>query len=286
MTLMQNPDDEIVREAALDRPTDAPSPSDASPRAVRLELRGISVFYGKTLAVADVNLPILDRHVTAIIGPSGSGKTSLLHTINRLHELIPGCRVSGQVLLDGQDITSPSIDLQQLRRRIGMIFQRPTPFPISIWKNIELPLREAGHRNRAEIADRIESSLKDVGLWDDVHDRLHRSALNLSGGQQQRLCLARTLVLDPEVLLLDEPCSALDPPATAGIEQLLLRCRQRCAVVIVTHNLAQAKRLADSVAVLWKRDNTGRLIEHAEADRLFANPTQSETADYIFGRSG
>ena len=254
--------------------------------AAALETKGLCVQYGFKIALRDVSIAFPARSVTAIIGPSGCGKTSLLTGLNRLTDLIPGCRVSGSVQFDDIDVHSPATDVIRLRRRVGMIFQKPNPFPLSVWRNLELPLREHGTRDRAEIAARIEATLRDVGLWDDVKDRLQASALAFSGGQQQRICLARALVLRPEVLLLDEPCSALDPLSTGVIEDLLQRLKERHALVLVTHNLAQARRVADHTAVLWDTGEGGTLIEHGGTTAVFEGPSHPMAAAYVHGRVG
>jgi len=251
-----------------------------------VELDGVAVHYGGRLVASDVCLKIAHAKITALIGPSGSGKSSLLQAINRLTDLIPGCHVSGRIRVSGRDVSREDMDVQQLRRRVGMIFQKPTPFPVSIRRNLELPLREIGISNRQQLGRVVEETLQSVGLWDEVQTRLDEPATKLSGGQQQRLCLARTLTLNPEVLLLDEPCSALDPQSTQVIENLLLEMRGRCTIVIVTHNLAQARRLADRVALLWPIDAVGRLIECGDTRQMFEAPQRSETADYVSGRAG
>jgi len=251
-----------------------------------VEFDGVSVRYRDRLVASDVCLKIPQTRITALIGPSGSGKSSLLQAINRLTDLLPGCHVSGSIRVSGTDVSRDDVDVQQLRRRVGMIFQKPTPFPVSIRRNLELPLREIGVSNRQQLGRVVEETLQSVGLWDEVHTRLDEPATKLSGGQQQRLCLARTLTLNPEVLLLDEPCSALDPQSTQVIENLLLEMRGRCTIVIVTHNLAQARRLADRVALLWPIDGVGRLIECGDTQQMFESPQRSETADYVSGRAG
>ncbi|MCA8960202.1 MAG: phosphate ABC transporter ATP-binding protein [Planctomycetes bacterium] len=251
-----------------------------------LETRSLSLSYGSTPAFTDVSLQLPKCEITALIGPSGCGKTSLLSTLNRLCDLVPHCRVSGQVLLEGRDIRGRDVDLVGLRRRVGMIFQRPNPFGFSIAKNLALPLREHGIRDRTEIERRTEGALRDVGLWDEVKDRLRAPATQLSGGQQQRLCLARTLALEPEVLLLDEPCSALDPISSATVEDHLLTLRGRFTMAVVTHNLAQAKRIADRVAFFWAGASGGRLIECGTADAVFESPQDPLTRDYVAGLRG
>jgi len=246
----------------------------------------LSLHYGDKPALADVSLDIYRGCITALIGPSGCGKTSFLATLNRLSDLLPGCRVEGRIHFAGTDIRDPAIDVQALRRRIGMIFQKPNPFPLSIRRNLEMPLREHGVRRRAVLDERIRQALTDVGLWEEVHDRLDAPALGLSGGQQQRLCIARALVLEPEVLLMDEPCSALDPLSSAVVEALIQRLRGRYTVVIVTHNLAQARRIANYAAFFWMRERVGKLIEFGRCQQLFEAPRNDLTAAYIAGVSG
>lgn len=251
-----------------------------------LRVRGLAVAYAGRPVLEDVSLDIYRGCITALIGPSGCGKTSFLCALNRLHDLTPDACVQGEVAFDGQNILADAVNLLALRRRIGMIFQRPNPFPLSIRRNLELPLREHGVRGRRLLDGKIERALRDVGLWQEVSHRLDSPALALSGGQQQRLCIARALVLEPEVLLMDEPCSALDPIASAAVEDLINRLRGRYTVVIVTHNLAQAKRLANYAAFFWMKERVGRLIEFGQCRRLFEAPAQALTAAYIGGAKG
>ena len=257
----------------------------------------VTVSYGGRAVVRDVELDIADGKITAIIGPSGCGKSSFLAALNRLTDLIDGCAVTGAAMLDGVDLLAPRTDTVALRRRVGMIFQKPNPFAMSIRKNLEMPLKQHGVKGRADRRDLAEAALRDVGLWDEVSGRLNQSALRLSGGQQQRLCIARAVVLRPRVLLLDEPCSALDPMATAKVEELLLNLRGGCCgldddderpltQVVVTHNLAQAKRIADETAVFWVRGGCGSLIEHGPTERVFASPREHETRRYLGGEAG
>jgi len=248
--------------------------------------RDVAVSYAGIDAVRGVSLPIYRGCITAIMGPSGCGKSSFLASLNRMTDLVEDCRVSGGITLDGQDIRAPGIDVIGLRRRIGMIFQRPNPFPMSIVENITFPLRQHGLRNRRECADRAEQVLRQVGLWDEVANRLGSPALALSGGQQQRLCLARALALDPEVLLLDEPCSALDPVASGVVEDLVDSLRGRYTTVIVTHNLSQARRIADDVAMFWTMDGVGALVEHGPAQEIFESPRSEITAAFLRGERG
>ena len=255
----------------------------------------LSLHYGKKPVFAEVTLPINAGCITALLGPSGCGKTSFLSCLNRLTDLIPGCRVAGKIWLDSKDILDKKINANSpagmkytvaLRRRIGTIFQKPNPFPLSIWKNLALPLREHGIKNREEIDRMIETTLTDVGLWNEVKDRLNTPALALSGGQQQRLCIARALVLEPEVLLLDEPCSALDPISSGVVEDLIASLRGRYTQLIVTHNLAQARRIADYAALFWVQDGVGRLIEYGTVEQIFETPQEALTAAYVNGMRG
>ncbi|MEM1180760.1 MAG: phosphate ABC transporter ATP-binding protein [Acidobacteriota bacterium] len=247
---------------------------------------GLSCYYGEKPAFLDVDLEVATGEITALIGPSGCGKTSFLNTLNRLTDLIAGCRVEGRIRLFGRDLHGLDVNPVELRRQVGMIFQRPSPFPLSIRRNLELPLREHGVKDRQERESRLEQALREVGLWREVKDRLSAPALDLSGGQQQRLCIARALVLRPEVILFDEPCSALDPLSSGVVEDLIASFRGRYTVVIVTHNLAQARRIADTTAFFWMVDGVGRLIEHAKTEILFQNPRNPLTRSYVDGARG
>ncbi|MHC4877883.1 MAG: phosphate ABC transporter ATP-binding protein [Planctomycetota bacterium] len=260
----------------------SPADVDAPPL---FTVTGLSVAYGRVSALRDVNLTVRRQRVTAIVGPSGCGKSTFLSVLNRLTDLIPGCHVSGRVLLEEEDVLAPTCNLFHLRRRVGMVFQKPNPFPLSLCRNLTLPLKEH-HVLPADIDSIVERSLRDVGLWDEVKDRLDQSALKLSGGQQQRLCLARALSLQPEVLLCDEPCSALDPLSGAVVEDLIGRLRERLTVVIVTHNLAQARRIADDVAVFWQQNGAGTVIESGSVADVFENPRSEITAAYVAGMRG
>ena len=246
----------------------------------------LTVAYHGKPAVADVEACFARHRITAVIGPSGCGKSTFLSSLNRMIEHVPGSSLTGSIRVGPDVVTDRCCDDMMLRRRIGTIFQRPTPFPMSIRRNLDMPLREHGVRSRAEREQIIELSLREVGLWDEVGGNLRHRATRLSGGQQQRLCIARALALAPEVLLMDEPCSALDPLASGVIEDLLARLRQRLTVVIVTHNLGQARRLADDVAVFWHRDGAGRLIEFGPVEDVFRQPQASETRAYISGQRG
>ncbi|MBX3330055.1 MAG: phosphate ABC transporter ATP-binding protein [Nitrospira sp.] len=251
-----------------------------------VEVDRLSLYYGGKPAFQDVTLSINKGCITALVGPSGCGKTSFLTCLNRLTDLIAGCRVSGRITIDALDVLAPGINVIQLRRRIGMIFQKPNPFPLTIRRNLEFPLREHGLRGREQIARIIETTLRDVGLWDEVKDRLDSPALALSGGQQQRLCIARALALLPEVLLMDEPCSALDPLSSGVVEDLIVGLRERYTVLIVTHNLAQARRIADYAALFWVQNGAGRLIETGAAKQIFEEPRDPLTAAYVSGMRG
>jgi len=247
-----------------------------------LAARDLSVTYGSHRALGSITLGVPERRLLAIVGPSGCGKSTFLASLNRMTDLIAGCRVEGSIRLGGEDILSSDCDLLTLRRRVGMVFQKPNPFPMSIRKNLALPLREHGIP-KADIDTVIESTLRDVGLWDEVKDRLQRSARTLSGGQQQRLCIARALALRPEVMLFDEPCSALDPLSINVVEQLIASLRDRVTVVIVTHNLAQARRIADYAAVFWLREGVGTVIESGPAARVFKTPQDPDAIAYLTG---
>ncbi len=248
---------------------------------VKIRTVGLNVWYGESHVLKDVNLEVYDKRVTAVIGPSGCGKTTLLRSLNRLVELVDGARVSGKVLLDGRNIYDPGVDVTEVRRRVGMVFQKPNPLPKSIFENVAFGLRIRGIGGE-ELHKRAESALRIVGLWDDVKDRLHEPAFNLSVGQQQRLCIARAIAVEPEVLLMDEPCSALDPITTAKIEELIKRLRERYAIVVVTHNLQQALRISDNTAFLY----LGRLIEFGPTREIFENPREELTKAYLSGDFG
>lgn len=252
----------------------------------KLETRNLCVSYNKKLTLASINLKAKHAKVLAIVGPSGCGKSTFLACINRLHDLNPDCKVEGSILLDGQEVMRPGIDLLRLRRRIGLITQRPNPLPLSIGRNITFPLRHHGIIQRSARQEAATQALMRVGLWDEVKDRLDKPASELSGGQQQRLCLARALALQPGVLLLDEPCSALDPLATAIVEELVASLSKEITVVIVTHNLAQARRLADEVAVFWSKRGVGYLEETGKSEQIFNSPRSEITSAYLNGEIG
>lgn len=251
-----------------------------------LAVRNLGVVYNRVPALTDISLDIFPRRITAIVGPSGCGKTTFLSCLNRMTDLFPGCSVSGSIVFGGTSVLSPDVDVVALRRKIGMIFQKPNPFPMSIKRNIEMPLREHGVHDRAARAEILESSLLRVGLWGEVKDHLGRSATTLSGGQQQRLCIARALALEPEVLLLDEPCSALDPTSSLVVEKLIVSLRSECTLIVVTHNIAQARRIADDAVLFWFRDQSGRLIEKGSASSVLVCPKDPEAAAYIGGARG
>jgi phosphate transport system ATP-binding protein len=248
-----------------------------------LEVAALNAYYGKTHAVKNVSLQIRSRAVTAMIGPSGCGKSTLLRCMNRMHEVTRGASTTGKVLLDGQDLYASGVNVTQVRRRVGMVFQKPNPFPtMSIFDNVASGLRLNGLRDRTAIAQRVQRSLEMSALWDEVKDRMHRPGVGLSGGQQQRLCIARALAIDPEVLLLDEPCSALDPVSTSKIEELIAELSQNYTIVIVTHNLQQAGRVSDYTAFMY----LGELIEFNATQVMFQNPFNKQTEDYVTGRFG
>ena len=249
-------------------------------------LRDVRIAYDRRTVLSDVNLDIEDRAITALVGPSGCGKSSLLAAINRMTDLVSTCRVAGSIRFDGRDVLDERCDVVALRRQIGSIAQQPNPFPFSILRNVELALKYHGVRDAEARRARAERALRDVGLWDEVHMRLGEPASHLSGGQQQRLCIARALALEPRVLLLDEPCSALDPAASGVIEDLMVDLAGRLAIVVVTHNLAQARRIADRVAVCWSRQGVGTVVESGSTGQIFDHPESPVTAEYVQGLRG
>ena len=267
--------------------------TEAAPRAVedadapiKLDARHVNFYYGDFQALDDASLAVQARKITALIGPSGCGKTTFLRIFNRMHDLVPYARATGEVLLDGRNVLSPDTDVIQLRRQVGMLFQRPNPFPKSIFDNVAYGPHMLGW-SKPRITQVVEESLRDTGLWDEVKTRLHRSALNLSGGQQQRLCLARALAVEPQVILMDEPASALDPIATLRIEELMQDLKQRYTIVIVTHNMQQAARVSDFTAfMLMNQERAGEVIEFGQTDDIFNRPKDGRTEDYITGRFG
>lgn len=248
----------------------------------KLRVQGFSFFYGPVQALFKIDMDIPENQVTAFIGPSGCGKSTLLRCMNRLNDLIEGARYEGNILIDNLDIFNPLIDITDLRKRVGMVFQKSNPFPKSIHENVAYGPRLQGLKNRGVLDEIVERSLRGAGLWEEVKDRLHKSALGLSGGQQQRLCIARALAVKPDVLLMDEPCSALDPIATGVIEELLFSLKKELTVVIVTHNMQQAARVSDQTAFMY----LGQLVEFGRTKQLFTNPSKKQTEDYITGRFG
>lgn len=251
-------------------------------KPVLINVEDTNVYYGNNHAVKQVNMPIHEKSITALIGPSGCGKSTFIRTINRMNDLIPSARCEGRINYHGVNILNPKVDVVKLRKEIGMVFQQPNPFPKSISENIQLPLKFAGVHNKKTLKNVAEKCLKQVGLWEEVKDRLDHTATGLSGGQQQRLCIARALALKPDVILLDEPTSALDPASSAKIEELLLQLKKDYTIVIVTHNMQQAARIADYTAFFYQ----GELIEFDTTKKMFTRPEQKSTADYISGRFG
>jgi phosphate transport system ATP-binding protein len=253
------------------------------PSAAKMRARGVDVFYGDTHALHSADLDILEDEITALIGPSGCGKSTFLRCFNRMNDTIPGCRVTGRLTLDDMDIYDEDLDVVQLRARVGMVFQKPNPFPKSVYENVAYGPRIHGlAQRRTEMDEIVETSLVRAGLWDEVKDRLQEPGTALSGGQQQRLCIARAIAVDPEVILMDEPCSALDPIATARIEELMHELRGRYAIAIVTHNMQQAARVSQKTAFF----HLGTLVEYDSTDRIFTDPKEKRTSDYITGRYG
>jgi phosphate transport system ATP-binding protein len=257
-------------------------PAEWDAKNERVAVRNLNVFFGKNQALKGINISIKCNSITAIIGPSGCGKSTFIRCLNRMNDIIPTARVSGEVLLDNRNIYSPDYDTFELRKKVGMVFQKPNPFPKSIFENLAFGLRIHGLNKPKEIEARVVASLKDATLWEEVKDRLFDSAFALSGGQQQRLCIARALAIQPEVILFDEPCSALDPISSAKIEELMIRLKTKYTIVIVTHNLQQAARVSDYTAFLY----LGALIEYDETTKLFTNPRSRRTEAYITGRFG
>jgi len=253
-----------------------------STQGTSLEVRDFSLWYGQTQALFDINMAIQKGMVTALIGPSGCGKSTLLRCINRMNDLVDNLRIDGQIRVGDFDIYGPGVDVIALRKRMGMVFQKPNPFAMSIYENVIYPLRVDGVTKKSILDETVERSLKSAALWNEVKDRLNESALGMSGGQQQRLCIARGIAADPEVLLMDEPCSALDPIATAKIEELIHELREQYTIVIVTHNMQQAARVSDNVGFMY----LGKLIEYGNTEDIFIKPKLKQTADYITGRFG
>jgi phosphate transport system ATP-binding protein len=260
-------------------PPRAAAASDGKPL---IEVRDLSLFYGQSKALKNISLTMREKIVTAFIGPSGCGKSTLLRCLNRMNDLIDNVRIEGQVKIHGHDIYAREVDVIELRKRVGMVFQRSNPFPKTIYENISYGLRLHGTRDKAALDDVVEQSLRGAALWDEVKDRLHTSALGLSGGQQQRLCIARAIAIRPEIILMDEPASALDPIATAKIEELILELKKDFTIVIVTHNMQQAARISDFTAFFY----LGELVEYDTTSKIFTNPGKKQTEDYVTGRFG
>jgi phosphate transport system ATP-binding protein len=285
MPLLDSPVETRHRDAgvgAWQHPTQAGAPKVHPMAHPAVEVRKLDLFYGSHRALHGIDLTIAEKEVTAFIGPSGCGKSTLLRCINRMNDLVDNCRIEGSIRIHGREIYAPRVDVISLRKRIGMVFQKPNPFPKSIFENVVYSLRLDGIRKRGVLEAAAEKSLIGAGLWEEVKDRLHGSALALSGGQQQRLCIARAIAAEPEVLLMDEPCSALDPIATHKIEELMGTLRKQVTIVIVTHNMHQAARVADTTAFFY----LGKLIEAGPTDRLFSRPVHKQTEDYVTGRFG
>ena len=247
-----------------------------------ITVKDLCLWYGNTQALKNIEIGIKENAITALIGPSGCGKSTFLKTLNRMNDLVPDVKITGKVEYDGKDIFAPGVDVNELRRDIGMVFQKPNPFPMSVYDNIAYGPRIHGIKNKAKLDEIVEESLKDAAIWDELKDRLKKSALGLSGGQQQRLCIARALAVSPRVLLMDEPTSALDPISTSKIEDLAMELKKKYTIVIVTHNMQQAARISDQTAFFL----LGNLIEYNDTEKLFANPNDKRTEDYITGRSG
>ena len=265
------------------RATGEPAPPRPEAGPAKIRVRGLDFYYGRAQALHRISIRIPERVVMAFIGPSGCGKSTFLRTLNRMNDTIPGTRAAGEVLIDGQDIYAPGVDVVELRRRVGMVFQKSNPFPKSIFDNVAYGLRiNRLTKSKSELAERVEQALRDAALWSEVKDRLKSSALGLSGGQQQRLCIARALAVRPEVVLMDEPASALDPIATQKIEELIVELKRQYTIVIVTHNMQQAARVSDRTAFFW----LGKLVERDRTQKIFTNPREKTTEEYITGRFG
>ena len=277
--MQQDPSNPGIRTTTLGRKRQG---LDLASETVALEVPGLNLFYGEKQALHDIQLNIPKQRVTSFIGPSGCGKSTLLRAFNRMNDLVDGCRVEGQIKLFGHDINTRGEDVAELRRRVGMVFQKPNPFPKTLYENVVYGLRIQGINKKRTLDEAVEWALRGAALWDEVKDRLHESALGLSGGQQQRLVIARTIAVEPEVLLLDEPCSALDPISTLKVEELIYELKSKYTIVIVTHNMQQAARVSDYSAFLYM----GKVVEYGSTDTLFTNPTKKQTEDYITGRYG
>jgi phosphate transport system ATP-binding protein len=269
-----------IQLAKTAAPTASGTPAAAGPPLI--QTRGLELFYGQSRALKGIDIDIPERLVTAFIGPSGCGKSTFLRCFNRMNDLIDSVRITGECRIGGEEINAPDIDVIELRKRVGMVFQKSNPFPKSIYENIAYGLRLHGLKDKAKLDEVVEKSLRGAALWDEVKDRLHSSALGLSGGQQQRLCIARTIAIRPEIILMDEPASALDPIATAKVEELILELKKDFTIVIVTHNMQQATRISDFTAFFY----LGELIEHDSTAKIFTNPAKKQTEDYVTGRFG
>jgi len=253
----------------------------------KVEVTDLAVFYGKFRALANINLSVHEKRITAIIGPSGCGKSTLLRSFNRMNDLTPGCRIQGEIGLDGENIYAPGVDVVDIRRRVGMVFQRPNPFPKSIYDNVAYGPRLYGIHRKTDLDEIVKKSIQQAALWDEVKDKLHQSGLSLSGGQQQRLCIARALAVEPEVILMDEPASALDPISTLKIEELMQDLKKEYTIVIVTHNMQQAARVSDYTAMMMiDEQRAGRMIEYDQTNIIFTRPKDKRTDDYVTGRFG
>ena len=248
----------------------------------KFDVKNMELYYGSFHALKNINIAIPEKEITAFIGPSGCGKSTFLKSLNRMNDLVEGCRITGDILLDGEDIYKSKMDVNVLRKRVGMVFQKPNPFPMSIYDNIAYGPRTHGVRNKAKLDDIVERSLRGAAIWDEVKDRLKKNALGLSGGQQQRLCIARALAVEPDVLLMDEPTSALDPISTSKIEELAVELKEKYTIVIVTHNMQQAVRISDNTAFFL----LGELVEYGNTEQMFSQPKDKRTEDYITGRFG
>jgi phosphate transport system ATP-binding protein len=271
----------VVKGPDTDR-TAGRQPNGGDTGGTKFEVRHLDFYYGRSQALKDINLTLRDRSITALIGPSGCGKSTLLRVFNRMYNLYPGNRATGEVRLDGEDILSPTLDVASLRFRVGMVFQKPTPFPMSVFDNVAFGLRLSRRISRAELRDRVQGALAGAALWDEVKDKLHEDGRSLSGGQQQRLCIARTIALEPEVILFDEPTAALDPISTLRIEETLRTLGERYCIAVVTHNLQQAARVSDVTAFMY----LGELVEIGPTEQIFTAPRNRKTDDYVTGRFG
>jgi phosphate transport system ATP-binding protein len=281
VNVMATPEKSVMER--VEQKTESPPPESEAPPPRTFEVKNLSIWYGEKRAIDNVILDVASNAVTAIIGPSGCGKSTFLRALNRMHELVPKTRMEGTVLLHGEDLYSSTVDPAIVRRRVGMVFQKSNPFPtMTIGENVVVGLRLNGVRNQKFLNERLEKSLRMAALWDEVKDDLHKPGTSLSGGQQQRLCIARALAVEPEVILMDEPCSALDPIATAKIEELIYELKAKYTIVTVTHNMQQAGRISDYTAFLY----LGRLIEFGPTTKIFTNPAEKQTEDYITGRFG